>query len=176
MSDIIAIYADGGVIGANPSEIGGTYAYRLIKVSGEPIGFANVLPGKPGAPVTNNQTEMLAIIRGLSKMPRDFAGTVYSDSAVSLGRLFKGWRWSNVPKFIHDEYRDQVMRLIFWDKISYVLLDGHPTAAQLAAGIGKRGHPVSEHNVWCDKACKMVGEKWIAQQAPIDQDWRDLNL
>jgi hypothetical protein len=34
-----------------------------------------------------------------------------------------------------------------------VLLDGHPTQAQLAAGVGKRGHPVSAHNVACDRAC-----------------------
>ena len=43
--------------------------------------------------------------------------------------------------------------LIHWDAISCLLLDGHPTRSQLEAGKGKRGGPVSEHNVWCDKAC-----------------------
>ena len=36
-----------------------------------------------------------------------------------------------------------------------VLVQGHPTKAELENGWGtKRDLPVSEHNVWCDKACK----------------------
>lgn len=156
------LYVDGGVIGTNPSAIGGTYAIRLISEDGNTWGYGAVIPATDmGGEVTNNQTEMLALLKGLAKLPADFTGTIYSDSAVTLGRVFSGFKWKNVPGWMHRIYRQQRARLVNWDRIQYVLLDGHPTKAQLQAGIGKRGHPVSEHNVWCDDACKRAGEVFM---------------
>lgn len=171
---IVSVYADGGVIGSNPSAIGGTYAYRLIEEDrqvGHCIDGAFVLTAREnGAPVTNNQTEMMAVLSALELVPDDWAGTLYSDSQVTLGRVFVGWKWANVPQFMHEKYKALRARLTRFEDIKFVLLDGHPTKAQLQAGIGKRGGPVSEHNVWCDHACTAVGEKYLAdyeQMTPL---------
>lgn len=159
---IIALYADGGVIGSNPSAIGGTYAYYLIHDDGREIGQAQVVtPAAMGSPVTNNQTEMLALLTGLKQLPVDFNGTIYSDSQVTLGRVFMGWKWKNVPSWMHRRYQEQRARFENWDDIKFVLLDGHPTKKQLEAGIGKRGHPVSKHNVWCDHECTRAGVAFL---------------
>lgn len=163
--EIVALYADGGVIASNPSAIGGTYAYRLIGMK-EVFrrGNSGVLSAsKMGAPVTNNQTEMLALLLGMEQLPCDFKGTVYSDSAVTLGRVFDGWKWKNIPAWMHTIYQKQRARFIHWDEIKHVLLSGHPTKKQLAAGIGKHGYPVSEHNVWCDEACRLAGEAFMEE-------------
>lgn len=149
------LYADGGVISRNPSKIGGTWACRLLS-NGQVVheGSGVITPAEAGTPaITNNLTEMLALLEGLKQLPADWTGTIYSDSQVTLGRVFEGWKWSNIPPWMHRLFQAQRARLVNWSAISYALLDGHPTSAQLAAGVGKRGHPVSEHNVWCDKAC-----------------------
>ncbi len=149
------LYADGGVIGRNPSPLGGTWAFRLLdnrKVIDEQAGV--ITPEQAKLPsITNNLTEMVALVRGLQALPEDWTGTIYSDSQVTLGRVFMGWKWNNIPLWLHHEYQAARKRLVHWDELQYVLLDGHPTRAQLEAGKGKRGGPVSEHNVWCDKAC-----------------------
>ncbi len=165
---IAGVYADGGVIGKNPSEIGGTFAYRLVMIDNRCFGTGAVLtPDRTGGSVTNNQTEMLAVLTGLSKVPDDWSGTVYSDSMVTLGRIFHGWKWQNIPPWMHRIFTAQRARLTRWDGIKYVLLDGHPTKAQLATGVGKRGHPVSIHNVWCDQACREAAEAYMKHQEMI---------
>lgn len=154
----IALYTDGGVIGANPSAIGGSWAYCLVNAAGERIVNASgvITPAQARLPaITNNLTELLALVYGLERLPVGWAGTVYSDSQVSLLRVFEAAKLRNVPPWL-------VQRLQTLQKsgklaaMSYVLLDGHPTKAELLAGIGKRGHPVSEHNVFVD---------WLCQQA-----------
>src|SRR6266540_3780282 len=158
------LYVDGGVIASNPSVIGGTHAIKLIHDDGYTWGSSAAVSARVmGSMVTNNQTELLALLRGLQYLPDDWCGTVYSDSQVTLGRAFMGWKWTHIPEWMHELYREQRRRLVNWDQIKYVLLDGHPTKAQLQAGIGKRGHPVSIHNVWCDKACTEAGERFLAK-------------
>jgi ribonuclease HI len=161
---ITELYVDGGVIGANPSMIGGTYAYRLIDEEGVFLGRGHVLTTfQVGGPVTNNQTEMMALLEGMRRLPDHFAGKIFSDSQVTLGRAFMGWKWKNIPAWMHTIYQEQRARLTYWDDIQYVLLDGHPTKKQLELGIGKRGGPVSVHNVWCDTACREAGEAFLAK-------------
>ncbi len=160
------LYVDGGVIGSNPSMIGGTWACRLIWRYDQSLDFSGVVQPHQVThafePVSNNQTEMLALLEGLRRLPDGFCGTIYSDSQVTLGRAFMGWKWNNIPSWMHVVYQQHRKRLKHWAEIKYVLLDGHPTRAQLAAGTGKRGHPVSIHNVWCDRACKKAGETFLA--------------
>jgi ribonuclease HI len=162
---IAELYADGGVIGKNPSPYGGTYAWRAVDETGRPIvgNVKIVTPDEMLGPVTNNQTEMLAVLNALQTVPYDWAGTLYSDSAVTLGRVFQGYKWSNFPQWVHHLYQLQRDRLENWSQIKWVQLDGHPTAEQLKAGIGKRGNPVSIHNVWCDKACGALANKWLKE-------------
>ena len=157
----IALYTDGGVIGQNPSLIGGTWAWCLVDASGEmrrhAVGW--LTPAELDAEaVTNNHTELLALVLGLEALDADFAGTVYSDSWVSLQRVFLAAKLNNVPQWL-------VERLQILQKsgrlanLDYTLLDGHPTRAQIEAGIGKRGHPVSIHNVWCDQQCSAIARE-----------------
>lgn len=158
-----ALYVDGGVIGRNPSSIGGTFAWRMVN-DGEPgIMGSDTIPAQimPNREVTNNQTEMLAMIEGLRRLPADWIGTVYSDSAVTLGRTFGNFRWKNIPEWMRVEFHAQKARLVNWGMIQHVQLDGHPTKAQLASGIGKGGNPVSIHNVWCDEACTSAGKLFL---------------
>lgn len=152
---IIALYADGGVIGRNPSSVGGTWAWRHVNANGEPVaeesGVITVAEAKVGF-VTNNLTELLALVNGIEALPAGWRGTVYSDSNISLGRLFRGWALNEVPQWLI-ERMGAAMRHVDIEHSREVLLDGHPTKAQLEAGTGKRGNPVSIHNVWCDEAC-----------------------
>lgn len=150
--EIVALYCDGGVVGKNPSEVGGTWAWCGVDASGRRViergGF---VPARPGRPVTNNHTEQIAITLALEAMPAGWTGTVYSDSNVALGRVFKGWATNNLPRNISERSAAALRRL---GKVETVLLQGHPTKADLERGVGaKRGYPVSEHNVWCDEEC-----------------------
>lgn len=151
----IALYADGGVINANPSPLGGTWAYCLVNGSGERV-FERagvVTPVMAQLPaITNNLTELLALVRGLEELPYGWNGTVYSDSWVSLQRVFLAAKLNNVPDWLVIRLQ-RVQKSGKLGNVRYTLLDGHPTRVQLAAGIGKRGNPVSIHNVWCDQAC-----------------------
>lgn len=164
-----ALFADGGVIGRNPSEIGGTWAFSLVENGARTISRSGVItPQQAGLPaITNNLTEMLAVVSGLESLPVDWRGTIYSDSQITLGRVFQGWKWKNIPLWLHRGFQAQRSRLVNWDQITWFLLQGHPTKSELAAGVGSRGYPVSEFNVWCDLECgrrasefmKAFGEK-----------------
>lgn len=155
---IVALYTDGGVIGANPSLIGGTWAWCMVDASGElrrqAVGWLS--PAELGAEaVSNNHTELLALVLGLEALDADFAGTVYSDSWVSLQRVFLAARLNNVPSWLVERLQ-AIQRSGRLASLEYTLLDGHPTRAQLDAGIGKRGNPVSKWNVWCDEQCTQM--------------------
>jgi ribonuclease HI len=159
------LYVDGGVVLKNPSPIGGTYAYRLLKdgVVVSEGGFfrsaKDCAVNAEAGPVTNNITEMMALVKGLQKLPDDWDGTIYSDSMITLGRAFLGWKWKSVPLWLRVMFETEVKRLVNWERLGHALLSGHPTKAQLASGIGKHGLPVSEHNVWCDQACTEAAGK-----------------
>jgi len=159
------LYADGGVISRNPSTVGGTWAYRVLGQDDQVIEqqFGAIIPAEVDvSAITNNLTELYAVLLGLEVLPVDFSGSVCSDSEVTLGRLFWGWRWSHIPMWMHHRYQRLRGRFASWERITPVLLAGHPTRAQLAAGIGHGGLPVSVHNVWCDQACQQAGRIYLA--------------
>jgi ribonuclease HI len=160
----IALYTDGGVIGHNPSEIGGTWAYCFVSADGQRVrcesGIVTPLDMQLPA-ITNNLTELLALVNGLEGLPDHWQGTVYSDSWVSLQRVFLAARLNNVPEKLVTQLQT-LQRSGKLATMSYVLLDGHPTQAQLAAGKGKRGYPVSIHNVFCDDLCRSLAKE-VAQ-------------
>jgi ribonuclease HI len=165
-----ALFADGGVIGANPSAIGGTWAWRWVCETRVLVQHSGVItPRQADLPaITNNLTEMLALVRGLQTLPDAWVGTVYSDSQITLGRIFQGWKWKNIPLWLHHDYQQARGRLVNWDQIGFVLLQGHPTRAELAAGVGSRGYPVSEHNVWADKACGERAAEFLREMEPTN--------
>ena len=156
------LFADGGVIGRNPSGIGGTYAFSVLK-NGKVIqtGGSVIVPVRESR-VSNNVSEFIAVLEGLEKLPSNWVGIVYSDSKVTLGRFFCDWSLTNIPSDLQQQMRDEKLRLIHFSDIQYCLLEGHPTKSDLARGFGKNGYPVHEQNVWCDKTCKSLAKAFLA--------------
>jgi ribonuclease HI len=159
------LYTDGGVIGVNPSPIGGTWAWCLVDATGKRVcDYSGVItPEQAGLPsITNNLTELLAIVNGREALPYAWTGTIHSDSWVSLQRVFLAAKLKNVPPWLVDRLQ-KLQRDGWLSGCAWKLLDGHPTKAQLAAGVGKRGSMVSEHNVWCDQACTQAGRALVTR-------------
>jgi ribonuclease HI len=162
------LYCDGGVLKVNPSPYGGTWAWCLTNDepkyandgdSGENItrcasGFISPEWGVNGF-VSNNVSELWAAVSALEVMPFDWKGTLCSDSQVTLGRLAREWPLRGVPDYLAHWLADIRLRLrTDLLGVEFLLLQGHPTKADLASGIGARhGYPVSKFNVWCDQAC-----------------------
>jgi ribonuclease HI len=163
MNETNQLYCDGGCITPNPSTVGGTWAYRLLH-NGVPIrensGTITTYQAEMET-VSNNLTEMLALVRGLEILPVAWCGTVYSDSQITLGRAFGTWKWNNIPAWLLDDFQAAKARLLNYAQIRHVLLQGHPTRKELAAGFGSRGYPVSIHNVFCDQACNEQARKFL---------------
>jgi ribonuclease HI len=165
MTEVVAVFADGGVVRQNPSPIGGTWACCHVDRDEQRIWCASgfILPSEVGGwPVTNNQTEFYALLAGLEALPDGWHGDACSDSQVTLIRFFQRGALRGIPDAWRQRMGYTLRRLD--PLIRPVLLDGHPTRAQLAEGVGKRGHRVSEHNVWCDAACGEEGRKLFRQQ------------
>lgn len=160
-SQIVAVYCDGGVIKKNPSSIGGTWAWCGVDAEGRRvIERGGVVPVSGERIITNNHTEQMAIVKALEAMPDGWMGTIYSDSKIALGRTLWGYATNNLPNNVIVRTAAAVARL---GKLKGVLLQGHPTAKDLACGIGaKRGFPVSIHNVWCDEECGRQAAQYLS--------------
>lgn len=160
--EIVALYADGGLIGRNPSDIGGTWAWCGVDRNyNRVIESGGVVPAN-GQPITNNHMEQIAITLALEAMPDGWEGAVYSDSNVALGRVFRGWKQKNLPANVAKRSAAAVARL---GEINVVLLQGHPTRKDLANGIGEKRHlPVSIHNVWADRRCREEARKYLEER------------
>lgn len=163
------LYTDGGVIQKNPSPIAGTWAYVKTDQHNEMISCKKgiLLPIDVfSKPVTNNQTELLAALYALQSIDRDDTATIFSDSAVTLGRIFNSYRWKNIPPWMHDIFRQTTQRLQYWSvhqRFGGVLLAGHPTRKELAVGKGRNGFPVSKWNVRCDELCGEAASEHLAR-------------
>jgi ribonuclease HI len=158
---ITAIYCDGGVIARNPSPVGGTWAWCHVDAAGARIAQGSGVLPVPGT--TNNVAEFCAAVLALEAAPDGWTGRLCSDSQVTLGRLCWGWKLTGLPL---DWVQRGSLVLQRLGLVEAVLLQGHPTAADLRAGIGaKRGYPVSAHNVFCDQACSREAAAWLARVA-----------
>lgn len=182
---ITSLYTDGGCVKKNPSEIGGTWAYVAIEsvfTLGEDLTWpktevggvdsqatyikhdSGFIPNYLDVKLTNNVMEYAAVVFALEAMEDGWSGVVYSDSLITLGRIFGDWRNKGLePRLI--ERKDKVLKRL--GKVWGRHLDGHPTKAQLLAGIGKRGNPVSKWNVMADQLC---AEQSLIQQGKITND------
>jgi ribonuclease HI len=163
---MIDIYMDGGVILRNPSPHGGTWAFVVVKGD-------RVIKKESGAffpssmqssTVTNNQAELVAAYHALKYLADDEMAHLYSDSEVTLGRLFYGYEMNNVPDWLKDELSAHKKRLQYFSTFKHTLLAGHPHRLSLTKGTDKRGRPVSKYNVMCDEMCRMRAEKYIAKK------------
>ena len=97
-----SIFTDGGVIGPNPTKLGGTWCWCWV-TSGVILKHESgvVTPGDMGTEVvTNNVTELYAALRALESVPNNWHGTLISDSMVTLHRLRHSNRWKGVPDWM----------------------------------------------------------------------------
>lgn len=163
LTTVVAVYTDGGCITRNPSDVGVTWAYCFVNAAGERIASdSGVISAPPGRPLTNNQAEYAAAVRALEALPAGWSGPLYSDSQNTLGRLCWGWATRNLPPAWVARGQAALARL---GPITPVLLQGHPTAADLRAGVGaKRGLPVSIHNCWADQECTRQATAYLQQK------------
>ncbi len=167
-----ALYADGGVIGRNPSTIGGTWAYRLIDASGHVMvnsGVVYPIPRKLPK-ITNNYTELMAVLQGMLVLPDGWDGTIYTDSLVTINRITNSPKFVGTPRDTIELLRYQRRRLGVYRT---VLLKGHPTKEEIKAGQREDGRPVSVHNQWCDAECgrlarMILDDKFIVTKAFIE--------
>jgi ribonuclease HI len=158
------LFCDGGVIGLNPSPIGGTWAIRLLMEDSLVHADSGILLcGNSENKITNNITEMLALVHGLESLTNFDDWTVYSDSLVTIGRASMGWQWNHMPLDIVNRWKAQVKRLENYSKFKWVNLEGHPTKADLAAGISKNGRPVHLQNKLCDKECTRLAVQYLKE-------------
>jgi ribonuclease HI len=157
---IIAVYADGGVLGGNPSPDGGTWAYCHVDERGFQVYQSSGFVPAVDYAITNNQMEFLAVLSALESLPEGWSGKVCSDSRVTLMRFFQSASMRGIPRDWYQRGSRALQRL---GRLQAVHLAGHPTRAQLRVGSGKHGLPVSVHQVWCDAECGRQAEAWSSR-------------
>ncbi|MBX9623824.1 MAG: hypothetical protein K2X82_08410 [Gemmataceae bacterium] len=167
------------MIGKNPSPEGGTWAYVLVGPDGEEIARDSGLVRPSDFPpllwISNNLTELLAITKALYALPMGWKGEVRSDSKVAV-TVFRGWQGKakqHTPKWVPATLAVSARVALETRTPRFTLLDGHPSAAQLAAGVGKRGNPVCKWNVLADRLC---GEAKPAPMASSAYGKADINV
>lgn len=184
------LYADGGVIGSNPSARGGTWAWCLVRDGVRAEEESGVLPCEMLLPsVTNNVSELYAAVRALESRPSGWTGTIYTDSQTTVYRVARPAvaKMHGVPGFLIDRLRAVRTRL---GLLHIRLVGGHPTAEELAEGHRGGGSrlgvwrgtrvPVSVHNVWCDQECSRLAARQLRGAhegpAPLDSEEHPLDV
>lgn len=148
------IYCDGGVIGRNPSFHGGTWCYCWVDEEGKRIKSASgvVTPQEVESieRITNNFTELLAALKALESVPKDWSGILYTDSKITMGRITRGSKFNGIP----NDMRLRTLDIRRNRNYKVVLVAGHPTRLELENGVRARnGLPTSIHNCFCDEEC-----------------------
>ena len=174
------LFADGGVLVKNPSLYGGTWAWVLVEDkkivrSGSGLIYPQDYVLKA---ISNNFTELLACVEGLEAMAKDWRGTLWTDSLVTVKRLRNGFSESHtVPQDLINRTRNALVRLKWSDiwmtptkekKIRIMHLMGHPTKVELKSGRSKGGLPVSKWNVLVDKTCGQLARVYLRERGLRD--------
>lgn len=152
------VYCDGGVIGRNPSTIGGTWAYVVPHTDGTcTVESGVVTPQEAGLPViTNNYTELFAVVKAMENLPEGWDGTIFTDSNVTVSRIVrrrKPPKFEGIPADLQLRLAEARKRIVY----DVVLIAGHPTKEELRLGKNHKGTPVSKWNVIADEACETAG-------------------
>lgn len=158
-SKVVAVYADGGIVGKNPSIIGGTWAWCHVDKHGIKLKKKSGIITPVGGPVSNNDSELQAVLNALEVLPFGWSGVVYTDSWVTICRIVNE-KYDTLNPFMVERIKNVKARVTF----EMVLLGGHPNKKELRAGKKKDGRPVSILNVWCDKTCTKRAQQLLAEQ------------
>lgn len=158
--DFTFLYCDGGILAegsmSSSSNFGGAWAFVATDEDDEIVFSESGFIRLEDRPTTNNHTEMYAAIKALESAPNGWNGILFSDSELTLGRLFKGWTLNNLPEdFIH-RFKSAL------DRLGIVIgqhLKGHPTKKDLKRGYTLKGRPVSRWNKMCDDLCQQEVKK-----------------
>ena len=130
-----SLYCDGGVIGPNPSKIGGTWAWCMVEDNRLITSQSGIItPEVAEVPViTNNLTEMMAALTALDyifwRFPK-WNGVLHSDSNVTKQRLRGTAPLRGIPNWMVGKILE-LRRNKNW---SMILLGGHPSKKELADG------------------------------------------
>lgn len=163
---ITAVYTDGGIIGPNPSRIGGAWAFVAIVdaedgvvyersgVIKPPDVWGHVAPRQAAlSTIENNIAETIAILLALEALPEGWRGTFYGDNLNSIRRAREPRECKDaVPRFL----RDRLVIAAETRHVEFHLLGGHPTAVDVQRGCRIDGTPVSKWNARADKLCRMI--------------------
>lgn len=150
------LYCDGGLIGRNPSPHGGTWCWTLVNSRGKRVKYESglILPREMGKKqITNNESEMYAVIKGLESVTKDWDGRVYTDSRVTFHRLVN-------RRGIPSDWMKRLVKALNGRELKMRHIGGHPSRLALERGYDKRGLLVSAHNVFCDKMCQEEARKY----------------
>jgi ribonuclease HI len=149
------LYTDGGLLSKNPSDKGGTWAWVCVDEEDNVLAKESgiVLPHHIDRErVTNNQSELTAIYRGLRSLPNGWQGQLWSDSRIALQWIggTPGRTWTSVPRrlsnlVIHELHRNRTTG----GRIEFMHLDGH-----------REGSEFHKFNVMCDRMCNEERAKW----------------
>lgn len=165
---ITKIYTDGGVCKKNPSPYGLSWGFLSLDendtVVHEDSGRVTTADCK-GYKASNNLAEMIAAIKGLEYVIDSLKETyipllttyvtLYSDSELTLNRIFKNYSTDKLPKGVVNRLGTVIAKFrVAGVTLNGVLVGGHPTKKELKAGVNKKGLPVSEFNVRVDLLCK----------------------
>lgn len=162
---MLSLFSDGGCLGPNPSPRGGTWAALAVnekdKVAWEMSGC--VRPAELGlATFSNNIGELLGAVHALEAMPAKWSGRLFTDSQVTLYRIVNP-RPKNMLGVPESLYRRVLAVKANLGPIDVILLGGHPTEEELAAGFKRKNKlPVSRHNVRCDELCNLAKNDLMA--------------
>jgi hypothetical protein len=154
LSNVKAVYTDGGLIKKNPSPIGGSWAWCAVdsedRLSGNIVASYGGGCIKPG--ITNNTVEYIAAVLAFEALPEGWSGLWLPDSENAVTRLLYGGLCVGLPAKVKIRGDAAVKRL---GAIKVQMLGGHPTKKDLITGIRARdGKLVSKWNVWVDQECK----------------------
>jgi hypothetical protein len=154
-----AVYCDGGLVRTNPSPWGGVYAWVQVDTRTNTMldnGGGLILPVQwETGSITNNQAELVAMLSAIGSWPLGVEGVLYTDSALTIGRVFGNDPLTNLPgrmaAWVRSTKRGPKIGLL-----SPMLIAGHPTKVDLGRGANADGRPVSEWNVWVDDECNRL--------------------
>lgn len=160
----VTVATDGGVYRANPSPLGGSWAYVLVDATGNWVGESGpMLPGdgvydrkRQAWVISNNVSELAAMVFALMECPKGWYGQVISDSMITLRRITnEAPSMEGVPAWLA-ELVVEARKHVNIDRCAWLLVSGHPTRAELACGYsqdGDRLRPVSKYNEAVDAMC-----------------------